>query len=128
MVNLNKLFNLIFVKYKSCLDYMAPVNFSYLWNFGIFALLCLVIQIVRLFSVYCFGGDLFFTYVFLFYLSSILFFIYWGGRVFEAIFPSDPACPKCLGSFDLVTIGVGTALFFCGIDSLLYICWVRANV
>jgi len=41
-----KIHPLIKVVYDSLVSYPAPVNLSYLWNFGIFALICLAIQIV----------------------------------------------------------------------------------
>jgi len=34
------------VLYKTAVSYPAPINLSYFWNFGVYALACLVIQIV----------------------------------------------------------------------------------
>jgi ubiquinol-cytochrome c reductase cytochrome b subunit len=39
----NKLINIF---YSSGVTYPAPINITYFWNFGIFALVCLVIQLV----------------------------------------------------------------------------------
>lgn len=32
--------------YRTALNYPSPVNLSYLWNFGVYAMLCLGIQII----------------------------------------------------------------------------------
>jgi len=39
-------FPLLNLLYESLFSYPAPVNLTYFWNFGVFALICLVIQII----------------------------------------------------------------------------------
>jgi ubiquinol-cytochrome c reductase cytochrome b/c1 subunit len=41
--NLHPLINML---YNSAVSYPAPINLTYLWNFGIYALVCLGIQII----------------------------------------------------------------------------------
>jgi ubiquinol-cytochrome c reductase cytochrome b subunit len=43
IVNQNSLLNIV---YSSGVNYPAPINITYFWNFGIFALLCLGVQII----------------------------------------------------------------------------------
>jgi len=44
-MRLNKLSVIFNIFYKSAISYPAPINLTYWWNFGIYALLCLVLQI-----------------------------------------------------------------------------------
>ena len=46
MVRLINKNNLINVFYHSAVEYAAPVNISYSWNFGIIAFFCLIVQII----------------------------------------------------------------------------------
>jgi len=37
---------LLKILYDSLITYPAPINLTYLWNFGVYALVCLFLQIV----------------------------------------------------------------------------------
>jgi len=43
IVKTNKILNIV---YSSAINYPVPINITYIWNFGIFALLCLGVQLI----------------------------------------------------------------------------------